>query len=99
MRRTRETELSRRAGEGRPRARTRMEASAGGTRQAPRGQPPPARCRPEVADARRLRDARCRHRLEYQAFDAACERYKIHTDEVHEPDAAAFHSGSWRSEE
>ena len=29
-------------------------------------------------------------RLEYEAFDAACERYKIDTDEVHEPDAAAF---------
>ena len=29
-------------------------------------------------------------RLEYEAFDAACERYNIDTDEVHEPDAAAF---------
>jgi ParB family chromosome partitioning protein len=29
-------------------------------------------------------------RLEYEVFDAACERYNIDTDEVHEPDAAAL---------
>jgi hypothetical protein len=29
-------------------------------------------------------------RLDYEAFDAACERYNIDTDEVHGPDAAAF---------
>lgn len=29
-------------------------------------------------------------RLEYEVFDAACERYNIDTDEVQEPDAAAF---------
>ena len=28
--------------------------------------------------------------LEYEPFDAACERYNIDTDEVHEPDAGAF---------
>lgn len=29
-------------------------------------------------------------RLGYEKWDAVCERYKIDTDEVHEPDAAAF---------